>query len=72
MATEQDALRRDIVGKREEIADDIVRLERELRYTVGSATDWQGYLRRRPAIVVGLGLGLGLAIGLTIGGMLDR
>lgn len=72
MAAEQDALRRQIVGKREEIADDVARLQWQIRHTYSSVTDWQGFLRRRPLILVGAGFGLGLIAGLTLGGLFDE
>lgn len=67
MAEEQDALRRHIVSKREEVADDLLRLRGELESTYASATDWRRIVRSRPLIFLGAALGLGLLVGLTIG-----
>ncbi len=68
MATEQDALRRQIIEKREEVGDDLVRLRAELERSYRSATDWRGMIRQRPFAAIGAGLGVGLFAGLIVGG----
>lgn len=60
-------MRRDIVEKREEIVDDVNRLESMLRRRYESATDWRQIVRGRPLTIVGVGLALGLLLGLLVG-----
>jgi len=68
MAAEQNALRRRIIEKREEVAEDLIRLRGEIRETYETATDWRRLVRSRPLASVGLGLGLGLLLGFSVGG----
>ncbi len=69
MASEQDAVRRQVLRKREEVADDLVRLRSELQDTYENATDWRRIVWTRPLTFVGASLGLGLLVGLAVGGL---
>jgi len=68
MAAQQNALRRRVTEKREEVAEDLIRLRGEIRETYETATDWRRLVRSRPLASVGLGMGLGLLLGFSVGG----
>ncbi|MGI5836035.1 MAG: hypothetical protein ACOX87_06005 [Chloroflexota bacterium] len=71
MATKQNALRYEIAGKREEISEDIARLEDMLRRRYEAATDIGGFYRSRPLTIAGSVLAIGLVIGLIVGFLTD-
>ncbi len=66
MATEQEALRHEIAQKREEITDDLNRLEDHLRWRYEAATDWRGMARRHPLPLLGVGAAFALLLGLLV------
>lgn len=73
MAAEQAALRRRIAQKRQEIADDLDRLNREVRndyQSVQSMTSPANVVRRMPVPALGLALGAGLLAGLWVANLL--
>ena len=70
MAEKQDELRHQAIEKREEVADDIDRLQSKLEETAQEATDWRRFVRSRPVAAVAGAIGVGAFLGLTLGSYL--
>jgi ElaB/YqjD/DUF883 family membrane-anchored ribosome-binding protein len=70
MAAEQAALRRRIAEKRRDIAEDIERLNRELRHDYAAVTSPERLVRQRPLIALGAALAVGSLIGSRVADLL--
>ncbi len=70
MAEEPNELRHQAIEKREEVADDLMRLQRKLQETAHQATDWRRIVRGRPVAFFGTAVGVGAFLGLTLGSYL--
>jgi ElaB/YqjD/DUF883 family membrane-anchored ribosome-binding protein len=70
MVEESDELRHQAIEKREEVADDLLRLQLKLQETAHEATDWRRLVRSRPVAVLGTAVGVGAFLGLTLGSYL--
>ncbi len=70
MAEESSELRHQAIEKREEVADDLIRLQIKLQETAHQATDWRRLVRSRPVAILGSAVGVGAFLGLTLGSYL--
>lgn len=75
MAEEQEALRRRIAEKRQEISDDVARIEDELRHDVQTyerAISPRHLVSRLPLPMLGLAMVVGAFVGVRVADLLMR
>jgi len=66
VAARQDALKRNVVEKREEVADDVDRLKGQLQQRYRSATDWRQVGRGHPWLSLLVGTLAGSLLGFVL------